>query len=229
MEQAIRHMLYAHGADACGIAGIERFCGAPNGFHPHDIYPDCRAAIVFLKRMPLGLRHVSPRIVYCHATDLNIAPIDQICYNASLMLERELGITAVPLPCDGPYEHWEEENKRGCGILSMRHAAMLAGLGHLGKSTLLIHPAFGNMVNIGVILTDAPLNSDPLCNTACIAGCNVCLNACPTQALDGTTVNQKLCRPHTYTENARGFSVCNCNRCRVMCPLSQGKERAPAQ
>ena len=226
MKEDIRRILAAHGADACGIAGMERFSGAPEGFHPRDIYPDCRAAIVFLKRMPLGPRHVSPRIVYCHATELNIAQIDQIAYEASLALERELSVTAVPLPCDSPYEHWEEENKRGCGILSMRHAAMLAGLGHLGKNTLLVHPQFGNMVNIGVILTDAALESDPLAETSCVNGCSVCLNACPQHALDGVPVNQKLCRLYTYTENARGFSVCNCNRCRVLCPLSSGKKAA---
>ena len=226
MKEEIRRILTAHGADACGIAGIERFSGAPEGFHPQDIYPDCRTAIVFLKRMPLGLRHVNPRIAYYHATEICIAEVDHIAYEASLTLERELSIKAVPLPCDSPYEYWEEENKRGCGILSMRHAAMLAGLGHLGRNTLLIHPEFGNMVSIGVILTDAGLESDPLLETSCVNGCSVCLNACPPHALDGITVNQKLCRSYTYTENARGFSVCNCNRCRVLCPLSTGRKQA---
>lgn len=228
MKEEIRRILHAQGADACGIAGIERFSGAPEGFHPADIYPNCRSVIVFLKRMPGGTGHVSPRIVYYHATDINIAAVDHIAYEASLVLERELPITAVPLPCDAPYEHWEEENKRGCGILSMRHAAMLAGLGHLGRSTLLIHPKLGNMVNIGVILTDAELSSDPLANTSCRDNCSVCLNACPQHALDGTTVDQKLCRAYAYTENARGFSVCNCNRCRVLCPLSSGRKVAQA-
>ena len=224
MKEKIRHILKAHGADACGIAGVERFDGAPGGFHPRDIYPDCRAAIVFLKRMPLGLKNVSPRIAYYHTTEINIAAVDHIAYEASLALERGFSISAVPIPCDSPYEHWEEENKRGCGILSMRHAAMLAGLGHLGKNTLLIHPDFGNMVNIGVILTDVELPSDPILETSCAKGCSICLDACPQHALDGVTVNQKLCRSYTYTQNARGFSVCNCNRCRVLCPLSAGRK-----
>ncbi len=226
MKEEIRRILRDHGADACGFAGIERFSGAPEGFHPRDIYPDCRTAIVFLKRMPLGLRKVSPRIAYSHATEINLTAVDHIAYEASLKLERELPIHAVPLPCDSPYEYWEEENRRGCGILSMRHAAMLAGLGHLSRNTLLVNPEFGNMVNIGVILTDAELPSDPLLETACVNGCSVCLNACPQHALNGVTVNQKLCRSYTYTQNARGFSVCNCNRCRVLCPLSAGKQAA---
>lgn len=226
MKEEIRRILADHGADACGIAGVERFSGAPEGFHPRDIYPDCRSAIVFLKRMPLGTRHVNPRIAYYHATQINIAAVDHIAYEASLALEQALSITAVPIPCDTPYEYWEEENMRGCGILSMRHAAMLAGLGHLGRSTLLINPQFGNMVNIGVILTDAALESDPLAETSCVNGCSICLRSCPQQALNGITVNQKRCRLYTYTENARGFSVCNCNRCRVLCPLSTGIKAA---
>ena len=70
MKEKIRQIVLDLGADACGVAGIERFSGAPAGFHPADVFPACKSMIVFLKKYPAGLRDVSPRIVYIHANDL---------------------------------------------------------------------------------------------------------------------------------------------------------------
>ena len=151
--------------------------------------------------------------------------VDNIALAASVKIEA-LGCRAVPVPCDTPYEYWDAENLEGRALLSMRHAAMLSGLGHLGRSTLLINPEFGNMVMIGALLTDLPLESDSLCETACPPNCRICLDNCPTQALDGVSVSQKRCRPYVYSKNARGFEVCNCNLCRVRCPQALGKRKA---
>jgi hypothetical protein len=59
-EREIRQVVLSLGADACGFAAVDRFEDAPEGFHPRDIYPDCRGVVVFLKRMPKGLAQVSP-------------------------------------------------------------------------------------------------------------------------------------------------------------------------
>jgi epoxyqueuosine reductase len=59
----------------------------------------------------------------------------------------------------------------------------------------------------------------------CIDSCRLCLDNCPQKALDGQTVNQKLCREYTYGNNKRGFSVCNCNKCRLVCPRSMGDRK----
>ena len=104
----------------------------------------------------------------------------------------------------------------------MRHAAVLAGLGSLGKNTLLINKLYGNFITLGAILTNLDLKSDPLSEELCIENCRLCLDNCPVQALDGKTANQKLCRPYTYTTNDRGFSVINCNKCRTICPQKFG-------
>jgi epoxyqueuosine reductase len=68
----------------------------------------------------------------------------------AIELDKE-GIKPVPVPSDDPYEHWEPERSYGRAILSMRHAGYLAGLGVLGKNTLLINKDFGNMIQIGAI------------------------------------------------------------------------------
>lgn len=220
MKERIRKLLLDLGADDCGFGHIDAFSDAPKGFHPTDVYPDCRSVVVFIKRLSNGLKKVSPRIVYHHANMKINDEIDSIARKASVAIE-DLGGVAVPMPCDDPYEYWDAENKEGRALLSMRHAAMLAGLGSLGKNTLFIHKAFGNMVNIGMILTNLELESDPPSREMCLPGCRLCLDKCPSHALDGVTVIQKRCREHTYSFNEKGYAVCNCNTCRVICPAGR--------
>ncbi len=220
IEQKIKELALSLGADACGIAAADRFEGAPEGFHPRDIYSAFQSAVVFLKHMPKGLTRVSPRIAYCHFSNLTLAQVDEISLALSREIE-EMGGEAAPIPCDGPYEYWDAERTEGRGILSMRHAAQLAGLGGIGKSALFLSPQYGSMVNIGVVLTNLALVSDPLIESPCVKSCRICMDNCPAHALDGVSANQLLCRAHTYENNARGFSVCNCNRCRTQCPVSQ--------
>lgn len=217
MEERIKEIVLKAGADVCGIANIERFAGAPEGFHPRDIFQGCRSVVVFGKRLPKGLAFVSPRIVYNYAGDVILRELDRISYEAAIAIE-DIGGTAVPLPSDTPYDYWETETMTGRGIMSMRHAAVLAGLGSFGKNTLVINRKYGNMLSYGAVLTDLDLKSDDMSEELCIKGCRKCLDACPTKALDGSTANQSLCRPHTYGANARGFGIVNCNKCRVVCP-----------
>ena len=224
-KESIRALALSLGADLCGFAAADDFADAPEGFRPTDIWAGCRSVAVVACRLPRGLAGVPPRIHYAHGNDLALARVDQVCQKLALALE-DCGITAVPLPCDGPYDDWDDAQLRGRGALSMRHAAVKAGLGTLGKNTLLLNARYGNWINLGAVLLNAPLESDPPAEPLCRPGCRLCLKSCPTGALDGVTVNQAACRPHTYGTNARGFGVVNCNRCRVVCPMAMGAEGA---
>lgn len=59
-----------------------------------------------------------------------------------------------------PYFHWDEGTHYAAGDLSHKHAAVVAGLGVLGKNTLLITPQFGNRVNLVSIVTDLEIEPD---------------------------------------------------------------------
>ncbi len=226
MKEEIREVFIRAGAAVCGIAAADAFADMPAGFRPTDVYAGCQSVIVFAVPLPKGTALVNPRIVYGHFNALGPVELDRIAFLASNEIERVYEhAVAVPLPADGPYDDWNPEKTEGRGILSMKHAAVRAGIGTLGKNTLLLNPRYGNMLSIGAVLTNLPLPSDEPAESICIPGCHICVDSCPVQAIGNGKVNQFLCRKHTYETNARGFGVVNCNACRVRCPMAFGKGR----
>jgi len=211
------------GADQCGIANTKRFDEAPSGFHPCDIYNKCKSVVVILKRMPSDVINTYNPVVYTHTANILYKMLDKIGTNLCFALEKQ-GIHAVPVPTDIPYLHWDAENKHGMGIISLRHAAYNAGLGIMGRNTLLINRELGNLVYIGAILIDASAEPDAIVDDfACPTNCRLCLDACPVQALDGITVIQKQCREHSTLEHPRGWDIYTCSKCRQVCLYRNGK------
>lgn len=225
MKKKVKDLALDLGADLCGLAHIQAFREAPAGFHPSDILGSCRSVLVLAKRLPRGAAGVDPRIVYNRANELCLLEVDRIAFLMAAELDK-WGVTAVSLPSDGPYDHWEPEVLRGRGVLSLRHAAVLAGLGRLGRNTLVINEKLGNMMAIGAVLTDLELKTDPPAAQLYRPKCRRCQEVCPALALGEKdapqTVDQSRCRPQAYGTNPRGFGVVNCNDCRVSCPLAFG-------
>ncbi|MBL7139250.1 MAG: epoxyqueuosine reductase [Bacteroidales bacterium] len=210
------------GADRCGIAPAERFDGAPNGFHPRDVYSKCKSVMVFLKQMPPESIQAENPVVYAHTSHILYDLLDKIGLKLCYTFENR-GIHAVLVPTDVPYLEWNAEKMHGMGLISMRHAARNAGLGILGRNTLLINREMGNMVYIGAILVDAALEPDPIVTGFdCPPDCSLCLDACPVKALDGITANQKRCRKYSILQHPRGWDIYTCSKCRAVCPYKSG-------
>ncbi len=213
----IKCMSLSLGAEKCGIASVDRFKNAPAGFHPNDIYESCKSVIVFLIQMPTEIILASNPVPYSHTAYLLYSKLDKLGFELCKAIQG-IGDHAVPIPSDVPYMYWDSLNRHGMGILSLRHAGKLAGLGILGRNNLLINPDFGNMVYIGAVLTNIELEPDPVIeNVSCPPKCRICLDSCAQKALDGTTVNQKLCRQFSCPDHERGFNIYTCNACRKVC------------
>jgi len=205
------------GADLCGIAPVDRLSGAPQGFHPSDILPGTRSVIVFAKPMSRTAYEAKSLAPYTLMRNQVLARLDEIAVGLALELEAA-GARALPIPSAEPYEFWNTEARQGKGILSLKHAAQGAGLGTIGKNTLLLNPRFGNRLWLGAVLTDLELEPDPVLEPQCLESCTLCLDACPQGALDGTTLVQKRCRAHSFVSSEGGSWFYNCCRCLQVCP-----------
>lgn len=222
MKEEIRKMILDLGADVCGFARIDRFDGVPKDYHPRSIWKGCETAVVFGVALPKGLFEIGSRLVYARFNDKAIEKVDSLAYEAALAIERDYPVKAIPVPCDTPYEYWDADSLIGRGLVNMKQAAVLAGLGSIGKSQLFINRAFGNRLTIGMLLLDIALESDELSEELCLPGCSICVNGCPVGAIGAEGVDQKKCRQHTYGKTARGFDTVECYRCRSLCPLKYG-------
>jgi epoxyqueuosine reductase QueG len=220
----LKNLAMKFGVDLCGIAPVERFREAPEGFRPTDIYPSAQSVFVFAKRVPKAALLSRSPVPYKFASDLVLDEVFRITCDLSLRLQ-DLGVTAVPIPSE-PYEYWDVEKKEGRGILSLKHAGYLAGLGILGKNTLLTNNKLGNRITLGALLLNVSLRGDPIAKyQICRENCNACITSCPANALDGRSVIQKLCREKSQVTTPRGYSLYVCNKCRTVCPSGEGLKR----
>ncbi len=218
----IKKMAIKLGADLCGIASVDSFRKAPVGFRPTDIYTDAKSVVVIAKRFPEGPFLSKSPIPYTVTCITILREVISLTCALCCRLEQEDGVFAVPVPSE-PYEYWDEEKRQGKGILSLRHAGYLAGLGVFGRNTLLANAAFGNRITLGAVLLNVALEPDDLADyDFCSTDCQICIRSCPAGALDGKRVNQKLCREKTEGYTKKGDHVYLCNNCRKLCPNGKG-------
>jgi epoxyqueuosine reductase QueG len=171
--------------DLIGIAPAERFAGAPAGSKPEDFLPGCKSVIVMAISVPDGalqaiMRKREDGLSQVHgiygAYGYVGGPNYTLLFAAdklSRFVEKKSGEIAVPCPA-GP--------THGAKMISLRHAAVAAGLGVFGWHSIVITPQFGSRNRFAAVLTTAELEADPLIEPGKLCNpekCGVCANICP--------------------------------------------------
>lgn len=109
--------------------------------------------------------------------------------------------------------------------------AAQAGLGFIGKNTLLIIPGKGSFFFLGELIIDIELDYDAPISTNC-GKCTRCLNACPTGAIEAPfRLNAKKCISYQTIENKGEIdpkivpklsnNIYGCDICQLVCPWNR--------
>jgi len=237
---AVTHRALALGFDAVGIAPLDRIAHAdaldrwleagyggtmhylrrqaPLRRAPADILPGARVAVVTLT----NYRHPPPSAP-------GAARVAQYAWSRDY--HRVLGPRLERLA-----EHIREiipGSRTRCyvdaGPVPERELAQRAGLGWIGKNTMLIDPARGSFTFLGAVLTDAALVCDDPFEADRCGTCRACLDACPTEALvEERVLDARRCISYLTIERRGEFAepertqvadwLFGCDICQDVCP-----------
>jgi len=184
MLEKIESYLYGQRMDVVGVADAGGWQSPLAECDPNEILKDCKRIIVFGKEIPHPV-YTAQR----HALDLygNVAQnyypaMEAVAIEVASMLTRE-GHPSIPL---GPYQPILMREGKYWGMVSLKHAAVRASLGTMGRNTLLATEKFGNRLRLGGVLTTAELPAgQPIAESLCEDNCRTCVEVCPVRALDG--------------------------------------------
>lgn len=123
----------------------------------------------------------------------------------------------------------EHKTYTDTGPLLERELAQRAGLGWIGKNTMLINPTSGSYFLLGEVLMDLALPADPPIETDHCGTCTRCIEACPTDAiLPERTLDARRCISYLTIElkgqipvelrEPMGGWIFGCDICQAVCP-----------
>lgn len=156
---------------------------------------------------------------------------------------------------DALRQRWPEARFRAAvdtaPVLEREHARR-AGLGWIGKHTLLIHPRLGSWLLLGQIVTTLAITPDvvlPRAPTRAARGseepdhcgnCTRCIDACPTACIEpqGYRMDARRCISYLTIElrgpiepqlhAAMGDWIAGCDVCQEVCPFNRHGSGGPA-
>jgi epoxyqueuosine reductase len=215
---------------AAGYAGSMTYLHrqAEKRKHPARIMPDARVAVVTLTNyfhgstdpghpgLAPGVSRISGKVAqYAWSSD----------YHTVLGRRLEQLATAVREIAPGARTRCYVD----AGPVPERELAQRAGLGWIGKNTMLINPTIGSFTFIGVIFTDAELVPDLPFQADRCGTCRRCLDACPTDAfVEPRVLDARRCisyltieHPAPFRDDERrlvGDWLFGCDVCQDVCP-----------
>lgn len=175
LQQSLETFVLDKGACLCS--------GCDLGYAPLPQLPSLHYAFSFAVKLSNAIVKTvdgAPSFAYFQHYRTANTLLDSIAFQLTAKLET-LGYQAYPVAASQslgkqhPYE----------GILPHKTAAVLSGIGFVGKSGLLLTERHGSKIRLCTVVTDLPLTpSHPVIENGC-GDCQLCMRACPAGAIYG--------------------------------------------
>ena len=202
------------GADLVGVGSMERFEGAPKEMDPRFVFPEAESIIGLAFRIPRGyFRGVEEGTHFFQYPSMGYSSINEVyapmvlrevaCFledngYEGVVFRNTGGRSTVSDMTGSPREAFEHGRRiRHSDAVSpgkpapdvfihFRIAAFICGLGEIGYSKLFLTPEYGPRQRFAFVLTDAPLEPDPLYEDEICDRCMLCVKDCPVDAISST-------------------------------------------
>lgn len=178
MKELIRNYALQLGIDDLGFAAADDY-HSPSSPPLHEIFPAAKSIIVLCYQELDNCESSNKQIAYAGRQSL-MEHASSCSYKLARFLQKELIAKVMSVPISYPMDM----SRGAIGEVSLRHAALAAGLGNFGLHNLIIHPRFGSRVIFNALITNLTLESDPPLTEKLCIDCRSCVDNCPAEALN---------------------------------------------
>ena len=227
--ESVKKVARGLGADMVGIGNIDRWEGAPLQMDPREIMPEAKSVISMAFRVMRGsLRGIEEGTFFSNYSAMGYGGLTYlymplVVINLSKYIE-DHGFEAFPMGHQSDWRAIDNEGVlrqrysrpvepgRACPdvMVHQRIAGFLCGLGEIGYSKVFLTPKFGPRQRLGIVITEAELEPDPiydgppLCNR-----CMACVRDCPGQAISTTETVKVTLAGHEVEWGKIDCKACN--------------------
>jgi len=216
LTQQVKQVALDAGADLVGVAPIDRFDNAPAELHPRTVFGHTQSVIAVACRMLRGALKTIEEGNYWQAYNadsyqyLNEVLAPEILRKVTLFLE-DRGYTSVPFHNPFGPRAGRPVRPGGTppdGFASLRVIGCAAGLGEVGLSKLFLTPRFGPRQRLFAVLSDAPLDGDPLYRGQVCDDCGSCVKGCPAGAISTERTEKFQIEDRVFSHGALDTAKC---------------------
>ena len=217
-KKAIQEKAQALQIDLIGFAGKERFLDLEPQYNPFYIFPEGNTVILIGQMIPRGtLRGIEDGTNMNAYSNFGYTWLDnqfvaQSVYDLVRFIE-DAGWEACPvfpnpLSTAGMGVPVAEGRPAPNVTPDFDYAAVVCGLGEIGLNREILTPLFGHRQRFQMVITDAELESDPICSSSLCDQCGACVHACPLKAISLDHCEQKTICGRTFTLASINYDLC---------------------